>query len=532
MKEVMKRAVLAVIAIALLLTGWLAVNRYLNTRNAAAGLETEAAQRDDLRIFVEAPGVVRSDQSALLRWKTSGFVEQVNVSLGDQVNSGEVLASLESTTLPQNIILAQADLVNAQRDLDNLLNSQVKSAQAQQAVEQARQALEDARDPEQVRARAQTALAEALKARDDAERDYEILTKPPSQDVIDQSHANLLLAEKQLNDLQKQIERVRRRATKPEDKLMFFESREMYERILEALELREVQVRRSYEDSLDRYNRLIEPPNPNDVAVAEAELSKAEAQLKQSQLDWERDQDGTSPAELAVLEAQLSDAQREWERWKDGTDEAEIAAVKARIAAAQAALDSVHIQAPFEGTITGVFTHPGDQVGTSEQGFRLDDFSRILVDAAVTEVDINKVKTGQEVVLTLDAVPGREYHGRVVEVPEVAEVVQGVANFNIVIEVTDSDQSLRPQMTAKANLVVEQLQDALLVPNQALRLLEGERVVYILREGEMLPIPLKLGSGSTTYTQVISGNLKEGDQIVLNPPSNIQVSMNSIQTQP
>ncbi|MGW8251351.1 MAG: hypothetical protein ACWGO1_11970, partial [Anaerolineales bacterium] len=369
----MKRAVLAVIAIALLLTGWLAVNRYLKTRNAAAGLETGAAQRDDLRVYVEAPGVVRSDQSALLRWKTSGFVEQVNVSLGDQVNSGEVLASLESTTLPQNIILAQADLVNAQRDLDNLLNSQVKSAQAQQAVEQARQALEDARDPEQVRARAQTALAEAQKARDDAERDYEILTNSPSQDVIDQSHANLLLAEKQLNDLQKQIERVRRRATKPEEKLMFFESREMYERILEALELREVQVRRSYEDSLDRYNRLIEPPNPNDVAVAEAELSKAEAQLKQSQLDWERDQDGTSPAELAVLEAQLSDAQREWDRWKDGTDEAEIAAVKARIAAAQAALDSVHIQAPFEGTITGVFTHPGDQVGTSEQGFRLDD---------------------------------------------------------------------------------------------------------------------------------------------------------------
>lgn len=528
----MKKAVLAVIAVALLLTGWLAVDSFLEKRNASADLETEAAQRGDLKVFVEAPGVVRSDQSATLRWKTSGFVEQVNISLGEQVSRGEVLANLESTSLPQNIILAQADLVNAQRELDDLLSSQVKSAEAQQAVEQSRQALEDARDPQQVRARAQTALAEAQKARDEAERNYEILTKPPSQEVIDQSYANLLLAEKQLNDLQKQIERIRRRATKPEDKLMFFESREMYERILEALELQEVRVRRSYEDSLERYNRLIEPPNPNDVAVAEAELSKAEAQLQQAQLDWQRDQDGTSPAELAVFEAQLADAQREWERWKEGPDQAEIAAVQARIAAAEAALESVHIQAPFEGTITGVFTHAGDQVSISEQGFRLDDLSRILVDAAVTEIDINKVKIGQEVLLTLDAAPGKEYHGKVVDVPAVAEVVQGVANFNIVIEVTDADENLRPQMTAKANLVVQELQDALLVPNQALRLLEGERAVYILRDGEITPIPLKLGSGSTTYTQVISGDLKEGDQIVLNPPGNIQLSINSSQTQP
>ena len=68
---------------------------------------------------------------------------------------------LEKTSLPQTVILAQADLVNAKKALDDLLNSKLQQAKAQQAVEQAQQALEDARDPEQARAAAANALASA-----------------------------------------------------------------------------------------------------------------------------------------------------------------------------------------------------------------------------------------------------------------------------------------------------------------------------------------------------------------------------------
>jgi len=200
-------------------------------------------------------------------------VDEVYASLGDLVSQGELLANLEATSLPQNVILAQAELINAQRALDELRTSQVQSAQAQQAVEQASQALEDARDPALVQSQAQTALAEAQQALEEAERNYEIIAKPASQSAIDQTKANLLLAENRLNDTLQQIDRIQRRASRPEDKMMFFESRELYEQILEGLELKEIQDRRSYEDSLSRYNRLIEPPNPNDLAVAEAALA-------------------------------------------------------------------------------------------------------------------------------------------------------------------------------------------------------------------------------------------------------------------
>lgn len=515
----MKKFVIAAIAAAILLLGWFVTDGILKQRSATAGVETEPAQRGDLMMVVEAPGAVRSNQQAILRWKISGTIEEMYADLGDEVETGERLANLEQSSLPPSTILAQADQVKAQRDLENLQNSLVRSAQARQAVEQVQQALEDARDPALVRSRAQTALAEAQKTYDTAKRDYEILTNPPSDAAIDQAEANLLLAEKRLNNTLRQLERVRRRATKPEDKLMFFESRELYKRILEGLELKEVQDRRAYEDSLSRYNRLIEPPNPNDVAVAEAELARASAQLAQAQLNWERDQAGTSPADLAVLEARLADAQREWERWKDGPDSGEIATAQARITAAQAALGMVQIEAPFSGTITGAFARPGDQVLEGDQVFRLDDLSRLLVDASVSEIDISKIQVGQAVILTFDAIPGQDYSGRIVEVPRVGEVVQGVANFNIVIEIDDPDENIRPEMTASAKVVVEMLEDVLLIPNRALRLVDEARVVYVLREGKQIPVDVTLGSGSDLYTEVVDGDLQQGDQIVLNPSS-------------
>ncbi len=516
----MRKYIVIGLAIAVLVAGWLVVDRILNENSANASLETEPIRRDDLRIIVEAPGVVRANQSAMLSWKTTGRVEGVYTSLGDDVSTGELLANLEENSLAQNVILAQAELISAQRALDDLLTSQVQSAQVQKAVDQASQALEDARDPALVQSQAQTALAEAQKSLEVAERNYEILAKTPSQSAIDQTKANLLLAENRLNDTLQQIDRIQRKASRPEDKMMFFESRELYERILEGLELKEIQDRRSYEDSLSRYNRLIEPPNPNDLAIAEAELARSKAQITQAQIEWERAKDGISPAEIAVLEAQLVDAQREWERWKDGPDSAEITAAEARLAVAQATLKQVHIEAPFDGTITAIYSQAGDLVTTGSQAFRLDDLAPLLVDAIVSEVDINKIQLGQAAILTFDSIPDQEYHGTVVEVPAVGEVINNIASFNIVVEIIDADEKVRPEMTTTVNIVVSELTDVLLVPNRALRLGSGERIVYVLRNEEMVSVPLILGAGSDAYSQILEGDLQEGELIVLNPPSN------------
>jgi HlyD family secretion protein len=142
-----------------------------------------------------------------------------------------------------------------------------------------------------------------------------------------------------------------------------------------------------------------------------------------------------------------------------------------------------------------------------------------MVDVEVSEVDINRVEVGQPVILTFDAILAAEYPGKVVEVAPVGNNQQGVVNFKVTIEIEDPDQRVKPGMTAAVNVVVSQLADVLLVPNRAVRVVDGERVVYIYNTLELEMVEVELGASSDLYSEVVNGDLQPGDKIVLNPPS-------------
>ena len=226
-------------------------------------------------------------------------------------------------------------------------------------------------------------------------------------------------------------------------------------------------------------------------------------------------------ADVAIAEAQLADAEREWERLKNGPDLADISAAEARIAAAEANLRTSRIESPFKGTITSVDIKSGDQVSPGSIAFGLADLSRLLVDVDASEVDINRVQLGQPVTLSFDAVLDRMYQGEVIGIDLIGNIVQGVVNFEVTVELWGADDAIKPGMTAAVNIVVEQIENALIVPNRAVRVQEGERVVYV-RRGETLElVRVRLGVSSDTHSEVIESGLQEGDRVVLNPPSSI-----------
>jgi HlyD family secretion protein len=432
---------------------------------APENIPTAPLAADPVSEIVGATGTVSSNQSATLNWKTSGLVGETNIQVGDVVQAGDVLAVLDPGSLSPLDILAEADLVIAQRALDNLLKSEVQAASAWQAVEAAQEALDDARSPDMDQAAALQAIAEAEKAVDEAERKLKILTNPVSKAALDQAQANLVLAEKKLNDNQKSIDRIQKKLAKRDDQYKFFESRRLYGKILESLELQRIQVQKSFENSRQRYINLQSPPNPNDVAVAEANLLGAQAQLLEAENEWQRIQDGASPADIALLEAQLVDAQREWERVKDGPTPEDIASAQARVTAAQATLNNTRIAAPFSGLITEAISKPNDQVAPGSPAFRMDDLSHLWVDVGISEIDINLVEPGQPVILTFDAILAKEYQGRVVEVSPVGLSNLGIVDFKVRVELLNPDQDVRPGMTAAVEILVNQIDEALLMTN-------------------------------------------------------------------
>ncbi len=376
--------------------------------------------RGNLTATVGATGTVRARQTATLVWQTTGTVDDVNVQIGDQVQAGDVLASLSKTSLPQNVILAEAELVSAQQALEDLLDSDTARAQAWIALRAAEDAYEKAYDY----------------------RNY--LNYPIRKTRV---------------DLVKQVT---------------------------PYGVVDVPRTKTYK-----------------VAATEEEIAKADA-------------------DLALKEAQYEDAKRTFERLEDGPNEDDLAGAQARVDAAQATLNLAHLTAPFAGTVTEAIPLPGDQVSIGAMAFRVDDLSSLLVDVELSEVDINSVTVGQAVSLSFDAILGTEYQGQVIKVSQAGTVVSGVVNFTVTVELIDADELVKPGMTAAVNIVVKEIVDAVLVPNRAVRLVDGDRVVFMMgEEGKPEKVEIRLGSSSDTMSVVVGGDLKEGDQIILNPTADL-----------
>ena len=135
---------LFLLVVAAAVGGWLYIRRGQNT--SADIFQTTTIARGNLVATIGATGTVRAKQTAVLVWQTTGTVDMVNVKVGDNVPEGFVMAFLDKTSLSQNIILAEADLANAQQALDDLLNSDTALAQAAIALRDAKNAYKKAFD--------------------------------------------------------------------------------------------------------------------------------------------------------------------------------------------------------------------------------------------------------------------------------------------------------------------------------------------------------------------------------------------------
>lgn len=440
----MKRIIIVIIIVAAIAGGWYGFTRYQAQQQALAAGEyqTVAAARGDLTATVGATGVVRANQTAALAWKTSGIVEAVTVAAGEQVAADRVLASLKPSSLPQNVILAQAELTDARKQLEEL-ETQTESA--------ANEAL-----------RAISTAAQQLR---DAQYRLDNYTVPSNQADLSTMEA--------FEVMQQRLEEARQ-AFEP---YKYFSQNNS--------------TRRDLKEALD------EAQADYDAAVRRLEYEYA----------------------VQVAQSSLDQARKDYETYSAGPDPDDVAALESRIEAAQATLDQAQITAPFEGIVTEAAVKAGDQVSAGTLAFRLDDLSHLLVDVQVSEVDINRIAVGQEAILSFDAIQNQEYQGIVTEVALVGSSTQGLVDFTVTVELTDADEKVRPGMTAAVNIVVNELEDVLLVPNRAVRLLEGDRVVYVLKNGFPEPVDITLGASSELNSEVVAGELQEGDPVVLNPPT-------------
>ena len=441
-----------------------------------------------------------------MSWQTTGAVEAVNIALGSLARKSDILSTLDKASLPQNLIQAQGDLLSARTNLDDIKNpAALTIAQAQAALQDAQTALDDLNNsPPLTIAQAEQALAAAQKEYTNAKNARSYLgIRIGSQDQIDRTYAQLILKQDQIDYLQKQFDKVAYRS--PDDP-----SRAQALANLSTAKAELITIQRNLD-------YLKGKGTEQDIADADPRLALAKARLDDAQRQLDDARLGIKVASIELAQAKVQDARDNLEKLRHPKAD-DIAAAQARVDALEAILGAQAIKAPFDGTITEVIPKPGDQVSPGTVAFRLDDLSRMLVDVQISEVDINRITIGQPVNMTFDAIQGKQYNGKVSQVARVGDTTQGSVNFTVTIELTNADDTVRPGMTAAVNIVVNQLTNILLVPNRAVRLKDGQRVVYVLKGSTLSLVNIELGASAESYSEVIAGDIKEGDRVVLNPP--------------
>ncbi|MGE5262338.1 MAG: efflux RND transporter periplasmic adaptor subunit, partial [Acidobacteriota bacterium] len=281
--------------------------------------------------------------------------------------------------------------------------------------------------------------------------------------------------------------------------------------------------------------------NPNQLIVAKTALDKATVTLQQAQsaydaIAWRSDIGMTSQATtlanatsdyhsalanyritaatindtaLRTAQSAVDNAQVAVDQAQHNLDtslrvsQATLDNAKVAVDQAQRNLDKAKIVAPIDGSVAAVNYNVGDTAGSSA-AVSLADLSQLQVKVQIAEVDMAKIKVGDTAQMTLDALPGNTYNAKVIAIAPVGTVTQGVVNYPVTVAVSGSNAEVMPGMTANLAVVVDQRQNALLIPNRAVRTQGNQKIVTVLYKGQQITTPIGLGLENDTMAEITS----------------------------
>lgn len=270
-------------------------------------------------------------------------------------------------------------------------------------------------------------------------------------------------------------------------------------------------------------------PNASRVACDQANASVASSSLavEIARIQYEQAQKGPTEKDLRAAEAQVAQARLNLAKLTSAPTAEDIRAAENAVKQAEISLQQARLKlaaytlvAPFDGTVARLSLQVGQMVNASTQAGLLSVPDSYDITADMSEVDVARVKVGQEVNITLDALPDRTFKGRVTKVAAVGTSVQGVVNYPVTIHLEQADPAIKPGMTANASIIVDRRDDVLLVPSRAIRSQGNQRFVRVLFQGQTIDVPVQVGLSGDGGTEILGDVLKEGDEVVLNVAAN------------
>jgi len=487
---------------------------------SAAPYMTGRVERGSLRNTVTATGTLEAVTTVQVGSQASGTISALYADFNSSVKKGQVVAQLDPSQAQAQVAQARANLEQARAGLEQ---ARAGLVQSRAGVNASRAGVTDA----QAKASAAGSTAQNQRA------------------GVTSAEANLAVLKAQLDDATSVL--------KQEESLLNSGviSRREYETA--QTNLRTAQARYNQAQAQLNQARLSEQSASSaGQAQAAAQIQQASSQVEQSQ------------AQVAQAQAQVLNA------------EAQVAQAQAALQLAEVNLAHTTITSPIDGVVVSRDVDLGQTVAASLSAPTLftiaQDLTRMQVMANIDQADIGLVEQAKGANFTVDAFPGDEFEGTIQQLRLNPVAAQNVVTYNVVIDVSNPEQKLKPGMTANLTITIDERRDVVKVPNAALRftpqvtdeqraqrraesgqqggrarrqqenaadgggdnaaqgegrrgggvtpptspVLEGQtRRVWVLGpDGQPQPRRIKVGLTDGTATEVVEGELREGEVVI------------------
>jgi HlyD family secretion protein len=568
-----------VLLIVLLGAGGLLLQRGAPTDAAELppGWEVAIAEEGTIEATIDATGEVEPASEASLSFAVNGTVTAVLVTAGASVEPGQPLARIDPVELELSLEKARADLAQEQADYaaiqEGATPQEIAEAQARvsRAQSQYQQTASSVTQADIDAARAELEQAQAKLAR--------LQSGPEETDVVE-ARERVERARVALNSARTQLAGAKERARldmettanevrnkQEEYSRIYWENRELENALArggdelpqedkdeEAAALRAVedaemtleQQRVAYEEAQqeeittlqERESDLREAQSNLDDVLSGArteDLAEARADVRRAQAGLEELTGANRSSGLEADRAGITEAQAQLEKLLVDPSASEIAKAEAAIARAEVAvkeaerdIEQATMLAPFAATVSRVNLQVGERTdGPSAEGSSADiviaDLSSMHVDVPVDELDVARIEVGQQVRVTLDALPDQELTGTVTNIAPTADKSdQGTTTYEVTVEIDMGDAPVRPGMTAVVEIVTVSKDDVVLVPRRAVQTENGQSYVLIPVEGEPtepgMPAnerrEVALGLSDRQFVEITDG-LEAGEEILV-----------------
>lgn len=544
------------LVIAIIIGGWYGYN-ILHKKQNSVKYVVAAVTKGTLISSVSGTGQVSTSNEVTINSKVSGEITYIGVSAGKDAENGQLLLKIDPTDAEQSVRDAQANY-----DLAVLSFNELKEPADELTLMQAEDALTAAQNS---KTNTESSLSKAYEDSFNSvsnafldlpdimsglydviyghaynnyqgnvdfytggEYDYTQKANSYKQDVFTKYESARLAYDKNLEDYKK----TNRYSSTAEIESLISETYETTKLIAEAVKSTNNLIQ-FYKDYMVQKKLSYSATVTTHLTTLNGYTSKTNSLLTtllSNKQTIQTNKDSLVTAERTITEKQIS-----LNKVKAGATEIELKsqelAVEQKYNAlltAKENLTDCYIKAPFSGTVAKVSVSQGNSVSSGASLITFISKGKI-VNVSLNEVDITKVKVGDSVTLTFDAISDLTLTGKVAEVDTVGTVSSGVVSYNVKISFDDETDQVKPGMTASASIITEAKMDVLLVPNSAVKssgdayfvevpeksvsqdLLNNTKGINL--SGALQKKTVEIGSANDSYTEITSG-LSENDQVI------------------